>query len=79
MVLACRDEKKAMKTRNEIITESGNPKVVFRKLDLASLKSIRDFASEVNIGKFSLEVHVRYSLAGLVTCLLLNKNVCYSS
>ena len=55
VVLACRDMKKAEKTRKEIITDTGNRRVVVRQLDLASLKSIRDFASEVNIGEFFMK------------------------
>lgn len=54
VILACRDEKKAEKARTEIITHTGNRRVVTRKLDLASLKSIRDFASEIAIGKSGL-------------------------
>ena len=49
--------KKAEKTRKEIITDTGNRRVVIRQLDLASLKSIRDFASEVNIGEFLGPIH----------------------
>ncbi|XP_072032355.1 retinol dehydrogenase 13-like [Amphiura filiformis] len=66
VILACRDEKKALKARKEIITESGNPRVVFRKLDLASLKSIRDFASEIDIEEEN--VHVLVNNAGIMRC-----------
>ena len=44
---ACRDENKALDALNYIKTGSANENVVFKQLDLASLSSVRRFASEV--------------------------------
>jgi len=42
--MACRDESRAEKARQDIIKETKNSNVFFRELDLASLESIRKFA-----------------------------------
>lgn len=52
IILACRDEKKALKARKDIILQSGNTDIHFRHLDLASLKSVRSFAERINSGRF---------------------------
>ena len=52
IILACRNEAKAEKAQREIIEETGNQDVVVRKLDLASLKSIKEFAQKINTGTF---------------------------
>jgi len=44
--MACRDMEKCEKARLEIIETTGNSRVYSRKLDLASLESIRNFAKE---------------------------------
>lgn len=41
--LACRDPKRAEIARQEIISKTGNQNVFNRKLDLASMTSVRDF------------------------------------
>ena len=44
--MACRDEKKAEKARQEIIRLSSNNQVFFIPCDLASLESIREFVKK---------------------------------
>ena len=46
VVLACRNMGEAEKAAQEIRLGSGNPEVFARKLDLASLDSIREFARD---------------------------------
>ncbi|XP_013200704.1 retinol dehydrogenase 11 [Amyelois transitella] len=47
VILACRNEQRGTTARDQIITETGNKEVVFKKLDLASFKSVREFANDV--------------------------------
>ncbi|XP_058655387.1 dehydrogenase/reductase SDR family member 13-like, partial [Onychostoma macrolepis] len=44
VILACRNKQKAEAAVYDIRKESGNPEVLYMHLDLASLKSVRDFA-----------------------------------
>lgn len=44
--MACRDMKKCDEARLQIIERTGNTKVYSRKLDLASLESVRNFVKE---------------------------------
>jgi hypothetical protein len=44
--LACRDAQRCEVARQEIIEQSKNPNVFARKLDLASLDSVREFAKK---------------------------------
>lgn len=48
VILACRDLGRCEEVRQEIIDTSFNRNVHCRKLDLSSLKSIRDFADAIN-------------------------------
>ncbi|XP_059046730.1 retinol dehydrogenase 11-like [Achroia grisella] len=47
IILACRNETRGITARDKIITETGNQDVHFRKLDLLSLKSVREFAEGI--------------------------------
>ncbi|XP_057370182.1 retinol dehydrogenase 11-like [Daphnia carinata] len=47
IILACRDLKKASLTKDDIVQKSGNCNVLVKKLDLASLASVRQFAKDV--------------------------------
>ena len=47
VIIACRDEGKAQAALKDIKERSGSNSVVFKKLDLASLASVRKFASEI--------------------------------
>lgn len=52
VILACRDLEKCAKAQKEIVDESHNNKVVCKKLDLASFKSIREFSAEIQKGNY---------------------------
>ncbi len=47
VIIGCRDEKKAFEALEYIKERSGSGNVAFKKLDLASLASVRRFASEL--------------------------------
>lgn len=47
MILACRDMTRARIAADDIRQQSGNGNVVVKKLDLASLQSVRDLAKDV--------------------------------
>lgn len=46
VVLACHDKENGLLAQNEIIEKTGNPNVKYMYLNLASFKSIRQFADE---------------------------------
>ncbi|XP_047475126.1 retinol dehydrogenase 14-like [Penaeus chinensis] len=46
VILACRNLEKARKVAEELVAETGNPKVAVRRLDTADLASVRAFAEE---------------------------------
>lgn len=46
VVMACHDMENGVRTQNEIIEKTGNPNVKCMQLNLASFKSIRNFADE---------------------------------
>lgn len=66
VILACRDIEKGKKAVSDIINESGNPNVVFRLLDLASLDSVRIFASELLAEEPTIDVLINN--AGVMQC-----------
>lgn len=47
VILACRNEARGTKARDEIINQTGNDDVHFRQMDLASFSSIRKFAGNI--------------------------------
>uniref|UniRef100_A0A2A4ITB8 Retinol dehydrogenase 11-like n=1 Tax=Heliothis virescens TaxID=7102 RepID=A0A2A4ITB8_HELVI len=47
VIIACPFEEEGTNARKQIIEETGNQNVVFKLLDLASLKSVRGFASDI--------------------------------
>ena len=53
VILACRSEQRADEARTDIMAVTGNKNVEVRKLDLASLQSVRDFAQKFNQGKLA--------------------------
>ncbi|XP_034101988.1 retinol dehydrogenase 12-like [Drosophila albomicans] len=61
--MACRDEARAEKARQEIIKETKNENVFYRELDLASLDSIRKFAE--NFKKEQSKLHILINNAGI--------------
>ncbi|KDR17887.1 retinol dehydrogenase 14 [Zootermopsis nevadensis] len=59
VIMACRNLETAHKARDEIIKDTGNEEVIVKKLDLSSLKSVRDFADDINrtVTKVNVLVH----------------------
>jgi len=58
LVLACRDVAKGEVVRQEIMAESGNPRVEVRKIDLADPPSIRAFAEAFQATHARLDILV---------------------
>ena len=58
IIMGCRDMEKCMIARDDIIEKTYNKNVHCKKLDLASFKSIREFAAAVNKEEEHLEVLV---------------------
>ncbi|GFT96551.1 hypothetical protein NPIL_445621 [Nephila pilipes] len=56
VILACRDLNRGQKATESIIKATGNNNVVFRRLDLSSLNSVRQFASEIKKTEERLDV-----------------------
>ena len=56
VIMACRNLHKAEKALKEIVQKSGNKHIVAKRLDLASLKSVREFAEDVNKNEARLDV-----------------------
>jgi len=56
VVMACRNPAKARAVRDAVIRVTGNPSVLAKDLDLASLVSIRAFATELRAAYPSLDV-----------------------
>ena len=58
VILACRDLAKAEAAVTEICKETGSNNLVVRKLDLASLASIRAFAEKIKAEETRLDILV---------------------
>lgn len=56
MILACRDMTRARIAADEIRQMSGNGNVEVKKLDLASLQSVRDFAKDIQENEERLDI-----------------------
>lgn len=48
VILACRNEEKGLEAQRKIREATDNQEVVFKKLNLTSLRSVREFANEIN-------------------------------
>lgn len=56
--MACRDLEKCAAAQKEIVDETHNHKVLCKKLDLASFKSIKEFTADVQKGAtLSMNLH----------------------
>ncbi|XP_029290222.1 retinol dehydrogenase 11-like [Cottoperca gobio] len=66
VILACRDMDRANKAAEEVKKRSGNNNVVVRKLDLASLQSVRELAKDVLASEERLDVLINN--AGIMSC-----------
>ena len=56
VIMACRNLQKAQTAATEITEKSHNSNIVVKHLDLASLKSVRDFAKDLNKNEARLDV-----------------------
>ena len=63
VIMACRDLKKGETALNDIVEKTGSKNVVLKQLDLASLKSIREFAEDTT--KNEAHLHVLINNAGM--------------
>ena len=64
VIMACRDLKKGETALNDIVEKTGSKNVVLKQLDLASLKSVRTFAEDINQNEPHL--HVLINNAGVM-------------
>ncbi|GFN78144.1 retinol dehydrogenase 12 [Plakobranchus ocellatus] len=65
VILACRDETKAEKARQQIISISQNENVVVELVDLCHMRSVRDFVERIKSQETHLEILVNN--AGVVS------------
>ncbi|XP_073327851.1 retinol dehydrogenase 12-like [Pagrus major] len=66
VILACRDMDRANKAAEEVRKRSGNGNVIVKKLDLASLQSVRELAKDVLASEERLDVLINN--AGVMSC-----------
>ncbi|XP_048735006.2 retinol dehydrogenase 13-like [Ostrea edulis] len=66
VIMACRDLEKCATAQEDIIQETHNQRVVCKRLDLASLKSIQEFADSVKKEEKFLDILVNN--AGVMHC-----------
>ncbi|XP_026149181.1 retinol dehydrogenase 13 isoform X2 [Mastacembelus armatus] len=66
VILACRDMTRARIAADEIRQKSGNGNVLVKKLDLASLQSVRDLAKDVQENETRLDILINN--AGIMMC-----------
>lgn len=64
MILACRDESKAIEAVNKIKSETHNSDVIYKLVDLSSFKSVRQFAAEIKDTEERLDILVNNAGAG---------------
>lgn len=56
VILACRDMDRANKAAEEVKKRSGNENVIVKKLDLASLQSVRHLAKDILVSEKRLDI-----------------------
>lgn len=66
VILACRDLTRARIAADEIRQRSGNGNVVVKRLDLASLQSVRDLAKDIQENEQRLDILINN--AGIMMC-----------
>ncbi|XP_029355000.1 retinol dehydrogenase 13 [Echeneis naucrates] len=66
VIMACRDMTKAHIAADQIRQKSGNGNVVVKKLDLASLQSVRDLAKDIQENEEHLDILINN--AGIMMC-----------
>lgn len=70
IILACRDTKKGIAAKDDIVRHSGNDNVIVRYLDLASLPSVRNFATLILKSEQRLDI-----LINNAGCIALEKRL----
>ena len=66
VILACRNVQKAKEVAKKIQDETGNKQVLVKELDLAALKSVRNFSNEIHETEERLDVLINN--AGIMRC-----------
>lgn len=66
IIMACRDVDKAKTAAEEIKNATGSSDLVVKHLDLASLKSVRRFADDINASEKKLDILINN--AGIMRC-----------
>ncbi|XP_063967091.1 retinol dehydrogenase 11-like [Lytechinus pictus] len=66
VIMACRNIEKAEEARLDVVRVSGSSNVVVKKLDLASMKSIRKFAEDIK--KEEKQLNILLNNAGIMMC-----------
>ncbi|XP_064599849.1 retinol dehydrogenase 13-like [Liolophura sinensis] len=66
VVLGCRDVTRGEEAAKKIRRASGNGNIIFRRLDLASLESVRQFARETLAAE--KDIHILLNNAGIMMC-----------
>ncbi|MBN3301421.1 RDH13 dehydrogenase, partial [Amia calva] len=66
VIMACRDMAKADQTAQEIRQETGNGNILVKKLDLASLQSVRQLAKDIQDNEERLDILINN--AGIMMC-----------
>ena len=66
IIMACRDTDKAEIAKAKVLDHVNNAELVVKKLDLASLDSVREFASDINETESRLDILINN--AGIMMC-----------
>ncbi|CAH1154862.1 unnamed protein product [Phaedon cochleariae] len=66
VILACRNEDKAVQARDSIIRETGNSNVTFGLIDFSSLESIRQFAKQILANEKRLDILINNAGVGFL-------------
>ncbi|KRT78322.1 dehydrogenase, partial [Oryctes borbonicus] len=66
VILACRNKAKAEAACQKIIKETSNKNVFYKLVDMASLESVRNFASEINLVEERLDILVNNAGLGFL-------------
>lgn len=64
--MACRDIDKGLQAANQIRDRSPNVDIVVKKLDLSSLRSVRQFCEEICSKDFTIDILINN--AGIMMC-----------
>jgi len=68
VILACRNVERANAARDDIIQSTGNDDVIVMTLDLASLRSVRQFAEDFNRSALSVYINCECFVSVKLCC-----------